>query len=67
MERYVMRRKTDGKFFVVRRSGRGFGPLMTKDPNEASIYNHPNPMGFRHMKDDWEAIPVDVKVELQSP
>ena len=63
-QKYIMRRKEDGLFFVTRRPNTGLGDLMTSDPNEASIYNYSMPQGFMYEKSLWESVPVMVKVEV---
>lgn len=65
MQRYVMKRKQDGLFFVSRRPNTGLGDLMTDDPNEAAVYNHPKPLGFSSERELWEAVEVEVSVVLK--
>jgi len=64
MTRYIMRRKRDGQFFVKCQPNTGLGDLTTDDPNEAALYNHAVPQGFRVDHKLWEVIEVEVEVTI---
>lgn len=67
MNKYnIMRRKSDGLFFIKMRPNTGFGDLMTIDPNKATLYTNTCPPGFVHDKNLWESVDVEVNITLNN-